>query len=97
MRITQFSKYRPIEQSIQELQGRKYLNELRLATGKQIVDISDTPNLLVEKKRFEHQIQMQQQYKKNIEYSINFIQHTSETLDSIANNINKIKEISISA
>ncbi|MFN3780794.1 MAG: flagellin [Candidatus Kapaibacteriota bacterium] len=97
MRITQFSKYRPIEQSIQELQGRKYLNELRLATGKQVVDITDTPNLLVEKKRFEHQIQMQQQYKKNIEYSINFIQHTSETLDSIANNINKIKEISISA
>lgn len=97
MRVTQFSKYRPIEESIQEIQSRKYLNELRLATGKQIVDISDTPNLIVEKKRFENQIQAQLQYKKNIEYSINFLQHTTEILDNIANQINKVKEIAISA
>ncbi|MGB9852438.1 MAG: hypothetical protein ACPLPX_06195 [Candidatus Kapaibacteriota bacterium] len=97
MRVTQFSKYIPIQSSIQEIQSRKYLNELRLATGKQVVDITETPNLLVQKKRFENQIAQQQQYKKNIEYSINFLQHTSETLGSIADNVQKIRDIAVSA
>ncbi|MEJ5287401.1 MAG: hypothetical protein CH6_1777 [Candidatus Kapaibacterium sp.] len=97
MRVTQFSKYIPIQSSIQEIQSRKYLNELRLATGKQVVNITETPSLLVQKKRFESQIAQQQQYKKNIDYSINFLQHTTETLDTIASNIQKIKEIAISA
>lgn len=97
MRVTQFSKYIPIQSSIQEIQNRKYLNELRLATGKQVVDITETPSLLVQKKRFENQIASQQQYKKNIDYSINFLQHTTETLESIANNIQRVREIAISA
>lgn len=97
MRVTQFSKYIPIQSSIQEIQSRKYLNELRLSTGKQVVDITETPNLLVQKKRFENQIALQQQYRKNIEYSINFLQHTTETLETIANNVQRIREIAISA
>jgi len=97
MRVTQFSKYIPIQSSIQEIQSRKYLNELRLATGKQVVDITETPSLLVQKKRFENQISLQQQYKKNIEYSINFVQHTSETLETIASNLQKIREIAVTA
>lgn len=97
MRVTQFSKYIPIQSSIQEIQSRKYLNELRLATGKQVVDITDSPSSLVQKKRFENQIALQQQYKKNIEYSINFLQHTTETIDTISNNLQKIKEIAISS
>ncbi|MCX7908864.1 MAG: hypothetical protein N2560_05020 [Ignavibacteria bacterium] len=97
MRVTQFSKYIPIQSSIQEIQSRKHLNELRLATGKQVVDISDTPNLLVQKKRFENQINQQQQYRKNIDYSINFLQHTIDTLDTISSNVQKIREVAISS
>jgi len=97
MRVTQFSKYMPYLSNLEEIQSRKYLNELRLSTGKQIVDISETPDLLVQKKRFEHQINLHRQYKKNIEYAINFVQHTSETLETIANNVQKIREIAISA
>lgn len=97
MRVTQFSKYTPYLSQLEEIQSRKYLNELRLSTGKNIVDISDTPDLLVQSKRFENQIKLHQQYLKNIEYSKNFVQHTSETIETIANNIQKIREIAISA
>jgi len=97
MRVTQFSKYTPYLSNLEEIQSRKYLNELRLSTGKQIVDISETPDLLVQKKRFENQINLHQQYKKNIEYAINFVQHTTDTIETIANNVQKIREIAISA
>ncbi len=96
MRITQFSKYTPYLSQLEEIQSRKYLNELRLSTGKNIVDISDTPDLLVQSKRFENQIKLHQQYIKNIEYSNNFVQHTSQTIETIADNIQKIREIAIS-
>lgn len=97
MRVTQFSKYAPIQSAIEDIQSRKYLNEVRLATGKQIVDISESPNALAAKKRLENLLDLQQQYKNNINYSIEFVQHTTETIDSIANNIQQLRGYAIDA
>ncbi|MCX7880707.1 MAG: flagellin [Ignavibacteria bacterium] len=95
MRVTQFSKYTTLQSSIEEIQSRKYFTELRLATGKNNVNISEAPNQLVLQKRYENQISMQQQYLSNVDYAINFLQHSSETLQTIANLIQQIRETSI--
>ncbi len=97
MRVTQFSKYTPIQSAIEDIQSRKYLNELRLATGKQIVDITEQPTNLLLKKNLEFSISQNQQFQKNIDYSINFIQHTTETLQTIINNLAQIRDTAIDA
>lgn len=97
MRVTQFSKFTPLQSAIEEIQSRKYLNEVRLATGKQIVDISESPNALAEEKRLDNLLDLYGQYKKNIDYSIGYVQYVTETIDSVSANFQKLREIAIDA
>lgn len=97
MRVTQFSKFTPLQSAIEGIQSRKYLNEVRLATGKQIVDISESPNALSETKRLDNLLDLYGQYKKNIDYSIGYIQYVTETIDSISANFQKLREVAIDA
>ncbi|MGQ9818538.1 MAG: flagellin N-terminal helical domain-containing protein [Candidatus Kapaibacteriales bacterium] len=97
MRITQSLSFRNLRTSIEEIQSRKYLNEVRLASGKQIVDLSQSPNELSQAKKFEEFISTQQQYKRNLDYANGFIQQTINSIENISNNIQKIREIAIDA
>lgn len=97
MRVTQFSKFTPLQSAIEGIQSRKYLNEVRLATGKQIVDISESPNALAEGKRLDNLLDLYGQYKKNIDYSIGYVQYVTETMDSILANVQKLREVAIDA
>lgn len=97
MRVTQFSNFRNIENSIQEIQSRKYLNEVRLASGKQIVDLSESPNDLFLVKKYEEFLSTQQQYKRNLDFANSFIQQTVDTIESVSSSIQRIRETAIEA
>lgn len=97
MRITQSINFRNIQSAIEEIQSRKYLNEVKLATGKQIVELSESPNELFLTKKFEEFISTQQQYKKNLDFANNFVQQTIDSIANISSNIQRIREIAIDA
>lgn len=97
MRVTQSINFRNIQSAIEEIQSRKYLNEVKLATGKQIVELSESPNELFLTKKFEEFISTQQQYKKNLDFANNFVQQTIDSIANISSNIQRIREIAIDA
>lgn len=97
MRVTQLINFRNIQSAIEKIQSRKYLNEVKLATGKQIVELSESPNELFWTKKFEEFISTQQQYKKNLDFANSFIQQTIDSIENISNNIQRIREIAIDA
>lgn len=97
MRVTQSINFRNIQSGIEEIQSRKYLNEVKIATGKQIVELSESPNELFLAKKFEEFISTQQQYKKNLEFANSFLQQTIDSIENISSNIQRILEIAIDA
>lgn len=97
MRVNQFSNFRNIQNALEQIQSRKYFNEVRLATGKQIVDLSDSPNELFLVKKYENFISTKKQYQNNLDFANNFIQQTVDSIESISNHLQKIHQIAIEA
>jgi len=97
MRVTHKSTFIPYQRNLDEIQNRKFKEEIRLSTGKAITSLSDNPSHYVDSKIFTSKIQQNENYKNIIEDALSELRATEESLEFISDNVRKIREIAIDA
>lgn len=97
MRVTQKSIYIPFEKSLQDIQERKFAEETRLTTGKNLNSISDNPAKLGNIKRLTDMISRTEHYQDNIQYAINELRAVSDVIDSMSDKLHQIRQLAIDA
>ena len=95
MRITQNSIIPKYQRSLEETQYRRFMEQSRLTTGKDIVTISEAPKETVMIKHFSTLLSQNEKYLNNLDLSINELQNVSEQLNTIADKFREIRDTAI--
>lgn len=95
MRVTQKSIYIPFQKSLEDIQERKFIEETKLTTGKNINSVSDNPAKLGNVKRLNDMISRTKNYQSNIQYAMNELRAVSDVIDSISERLHQIRQLSI--
>ncbi|MBM2813701.1 MAG: flgL [Ignavibacteria bacterium] len=97
MRITNQSLYIPFETNLEGIQDRRFKEDLRISSGKQIVALADNPQNLSIIKMLTSQIDQTTQFKSNVEDSLGELYVASEQLGVLGDKIQNIREVNIDA
>lgn len=97
MRVTQKTIYIPFEKSLQDIQEKKFAEETKLTTGKNLNTISDNPVKLGNVKRLTDMISRTENYQNNIQYAINELRAVSDVIDSMSDKLHQIRQLAIDA
>lgn len=97
MRVTHKSTFIPYQRNLDEIQNRKFKEEVRLSTGKAITSLSDNPSHYVDSIMITSKIQQNENYINIIEDALSELRATEESLEFISDNVRKIRELAIDA
>ncbi len=95
MRVTQYSVINPYKQNLEDIQQRRYENQLRMSTGKEILSLGDAPEKIAPIKKLTSLIKQNGEYLDNLEEQISQFQQTENYLNAIADKMEKIRQIAI--
>jgi flagellar hook-associated protein 3 FlgL len=95
MRISQNAILDPFARELNELQNRKFNEEMKLTTGREINALSDGPKEIVHIKGLTDIINRNEIYMKTMDLALNEIKNTEERLDDIADKLNEIRQLAI--
>ncbi|MFP4369931.1 MAG: hypothetical protein ACLFR2_10155 [Candidatus Kapaibacterium sp.] len=95
MRITNKSAYIPYQRNLADIQERKYKEETRFHSGKDIVSISDDPARLINIKQIR---QKQSENDKHIEImntAVHELYEADEQIEAIAGKVTELRQLAI--
>ncbi|MBI5325116.1 MAG: hypothetical protein HZB41_07590 [Ignavibacteriae bacterium] len=93
MRITQNSVFTNFLTSLQGIQERKFGEELRLSTGKDILSLADDPKRVREIKEFSNKISKDEIILNNLSNTYNELAAVNENIDSMVTVVGNIKQL----
>ncbi|MEJ5244398.1 MAG: hypothetical protein WHV28_01675 [Bacteroidota bacterium] len=95
MRISNGLTVNTYLRNLDNIQNQKYKNEIRLSTGKNIVNLADAPEKLVRVKNMDFLISDNEKYKYIIDQSIREMQAAEDKLQSISDKIGEIRQLAV--
>lgn len=95
MRVTQFSIIEPYKKNLEEIQNRRFKNQIRMSTGKDIVGLGDSPDRIPDIKKLSTLISQNNDYLSILDDQLNQFQHTEVALQGISDNMEKIRQLAI--
>ncbi len=97
MRVTSNSSFGPFQRNLEEIQARKALNELRIASGKNIQNLSEDPVAVVQVKRLSSIIEQNQNYNDNLNLALRELYAVDESIRQMSDLLQSIRQITIDA
>ncbi len=97
MRITNKSVTYPYQRNLEEIQNRRFKEQMRLSTTKDIVNMADAPDRLVDVKQLTSKITENQKFITINDDALSEMRITADTMESISDNYQKIRQLSIDA
>lgn len=97
MRVSNKSIYIPFQRNLENVQERKFKEEVRLSTGNDIVNIADKPEKLVDIKQLQSKISENEQYMSIIDQATGEMIETEAYLERISDTIRLMREQGIAA
>ncbi len=95
MRITNKLVYIPYQQNLETIQNRRFKEQIRLSTGKSIVNMADAPDKLNNVKRLTSVINRNDQYYRNIDKALGELRVIDDELQSMTEQVTEIRQIVI--
>lgn len=95
MRITPKNQTYLYLRNLEEVQNRRFQENLRLSTGKHILNISDEPARFVKVKQFSNLILKNEQYKNNIDEALSELRTVNDYLHNFGDTILSIRNMAI--
>jgi flagellar hook-associated protein 3 FlgL len=95
MRVTQFSIIEPYKKNLEEIQNRRFKNQVRMSTGKDIVGLGDSPDRIPDIKKLSTLVTQNNDYLSILDDQLNQFQHTEVALQGISDNMEKIRQLAI--
>lgn len=97
MRVTNGHSVNTYLRNLESVQNDKYKDEIRLSTGKNIVNLSDAPDKLVRVKTLDASIKQNDNYRLIIDHTIREMAAAEDRVQSISNKIAEIRQLAIEA
>lgn len=97
MRISNGLSINSYLRNLDSIQNDKYKNEIRVATGKNIVNLSDAPDKLVRVKTLDTNISQNENYRLIIDHTIREMAAAEDRVQSISNKIADMRQLAIDA
>ena len=91
MRITDSSQYVGFTRNLNEIQLRRNRENVKLSTGKDLLNLSDSPEKVVDVKLFDKKIDQNQKYIDMLELTESELLHVDESIVRISDIINRIR------
>ncbi len=95
MRITPKNQTYLYLRNLEEVQSRRFQENLRLSTGKHIINITDEPARFVKVKQLSNMILKNEQYKSNIDEALSELRAVNDYLHNFGETILSIRNMSI--
>ncbi len=95
MRITNKNQTYLYLKNLEEIQNRRFQENLRLSTGKHILNISDEPSRFVKVKQISNLILKNEQYKSNMDEALSELRVTNDYLHNFGDMILDIRNLAI--
>lgn len=95
MRVTLKTSTGTYLKNLQDIQERQYNDNMRQASGKELLSIGDDPKAFYNTKTFETLINRNKQYNSNIDEAVSELQEASTKIDSIQDILTQIRSTSI--
>ncbi len=97
MRVTNKSVYYPYQRNLEEIQNRRFKEQMRLSTTKDIVNMADAPDRLVDVKQLTSKLSENKKYIGLNDDALGEMRIMADTMESISDNYQKIRQLSIDA
>lgn len=97
MRITEKSAIIPYQRNLEEIQTRRFKENLRLSTGKQIQSISESPDKLVQVKELTTHIEKNNAHISNLEEVLKELSQVDDRMQGIADKFQQIRQLAVDA
>lgn len=97
MRISSKSSFIPYERNLQQIQERRFKNEIRLSTGKDIVNLGDAPEKIQDVKNLTNIVESNERFINIVDSAVNELYAVEETLVSISDRVRQLRDLSIDA
>jgi flagellar hook-associated protein 3 FlgL len=97
MRVTHNSQYVGFTRNLNEIQTRRNREQIKLQTGKDIINLSDSPEKVVDVKLVDKKIDQNEKYIDNLDLLISELYATDETITNIGDLVDDIRIKAIDA
>lgn len=97
MRVTHNSVFIPYRRNLEEIQDRRVAENMRLSTGKRIINISDDPGDMVEIKQLTSVIDKNDNYIDIIDETLAEMSRSQQSLEAISDKMQQVRQLSIDA
>jgi flagellin-like hook-associated protein FlgL len=97
MRITNKSILIPYQRNLEEIQNRRFEEQMRISSGKNILNLSDAPDKVARVKQLTALIENNMQYLNNFNDAIKELNVVDEQLSSIAEGFQDIRLLALDA
>lgn len=97
MRVTQKTSYITYESNLRDIQERKLKNEVRISTGRDIINLADAPDRAADVKKLLAKIDSNNKYIENLDESISEMQSATTKMDTINERLQEIRTLAIDA
>lgn len=95
MRVTQFSVVNPYKQNLEDIQNRRFKNQIKMSTGKEIIGLGDAPEKIPNVKKLSALIQQNDDYLKILDDQIGQFQQTENFLQAISDKMEKVRQLAV--
>lgn len=97
MRVTHNSQYVGFTRNLNEIQTKRNREQIKLQTGRDIINLSDSPEKVVDVKLVDKKIDQNEKYIKNLDLLISELYATDETITNIGDTVDDIRIKTIDA
>lgn len=95
MRVTQFSVINPYKQNLEDIQNRRFKNQIKMSTGREIIGLGDAPEKVPDVKKITSIIHQNEDYLKILDDQIGQFQQTENFLQAISDKMEKIRQLAV--
>lgn len=95
MRVTNKSVYFPYQRNLEEIQNRRFKEQMRLSTSNDIVNIADAPDRLVDVKQLSSKLSENYKYISINDDALGEMRIMADTMEAISDNLQKIRQLTI--
>ncbi|MBL7998944.1 MAG: hypothetical protein JNL32_09945 [Candidatus Kapabacteria bacterium] len=95
MRLTTTSMFSQYATNVNEISSRQARNQIRVFTGKNMVNLGDDPNAVTNIQTFSESISKSENYKRNIQEALDEQSASEGALQGISNSLDEIRQLGV--
>ena len=97
MRVTPSSQYVGFTRQVGRIQAKKNAAQVRISSGKEVINLSDSPEKVIDIKLFDKKISQNDKYQDVLDMTLSELYNVDELLDGFTQILNQARTVAVDA